>query len=261
MGIILASKARAREQFAVLGVKIDSVQISDAICIIEDWIASGARGKYVAAANVHMIVEAVQNQSFASVLANAGLVVPDGMPLIWLGRRQGYSLPKRVYGPELMFEFFRRTKDRQYRHFFYGGAPGVAEKLVENVRSSVNINCVGILSPPFRTLSPDEDEALVKTINSARPDVVWVCLGCPKQERWMYDHSISIRAPAMIGVGQAFDIYAGNLRQAPTVMRENGLEWFFRLCIEPRRLWRRYLIYNSKFVYYNLLQGLGLRSF
>jgi N-acetylglucosaminyldiphosphoundecaprenol N-acetyl-beta-D-mannosaminyltransferase len=210
---------------------------------------------------VHMTIEAVQSESFASVLSNASMVVADGMPLIWLGRRQGFVLPRRVYGPDLMVHFLRSTQGRGYRHFFFGGAPGVAEKLVTNLQSQMDVNCVGTVSPPFRTLSPAEDQEVVDSINSARPDIIWVCLGCPKQERWMFEHSTKIEAAAMVGVGQAFDIHAGNLRQAPRIMRENGLEWLFRLCIEPRRLWRRYLIYNSKFIYYNVLQQLGLRDF
>jgi N-acetylglucosaminyldiphosphoundecaprenol N-acetyl-beta-D-mannosaminyltransferase len=252
---------KGRDQFSVLGTRIDAVQIPDAVAIIESWIAAGTRGSYVAAANVHMTIEAVQSESFASVLSNASMVVADGMPLIWLGRRQGFVLPRRVYGPDLMMHFLRSTQGRGYRHFFFGGAPGVAEKLVTNLQSQMDVNCVGTVSPPFRTLSPAEDQEVVDSINSARPDIIWVCLGCPKQERWMFEHSTKIEAAAMVGVGQAFDIHAGNLRQAPRIMRENGLEWLFRLCIEPRRLWRRYLIYNSKFIYYNVLQQLGLRDF
>src|SRR5215475_10155121 len=155
----LNGNVRARKHFSVLGTQIDSLQIPDVISVIEDWIAAGARGKYVAAANVHMVIEAVQNRAFASVLANADLVVPDGMPLIWMGRRQGHPLERRVYGPELMFEFLRQTEKRNYRHFFYGGAPGIADKLVENLRSNFELNCVGTLSPPFRPVSTAEDEA------------------------------------------------------------------------------------------------------
>jgi N-acetylglucosaminyldiphosphoundecaprenol N-acetyl-beta-D-mannosaminyltransferase len=250
-----------RERYAVLGVDIDAVQIPTAIVTMESWIDSGVRGKYVAAANVHMIIEAVRNADFKMILQNAGMVVPDGMPLIWRGRRQGFELPRRVYGPDLMYEFCRSTQDKDYRHFFYGGAPGVAEKLVESLRSQVRINSAGTISPPFKSLSAAEDAALVDQINAAHPDILWVCLGCPKQERWMYEHRNVLNVPVMVGVGQAFDIYAGTLRQAPAFMRENGLEWLFRLCIEPRRLWRRYLLYNSRFLYYSALERCGARKF
>jgi N-acetylglucosaminyldiphosphoundecaprenol N-acetyl-beta-D-mannosaminyltransferase len=250
-----------RERYAVLGVDIDAVQIPDAVAKMESWIASGTRGKYVAAANVHMVIEAVRNAGFKSILMNADMVVPDGMPLVWRGRRQGFQLPRRVYGPDLMFEFCRLTEDKGYRHFFYGGAMGVADKLVDSLSSQLSINSAGTHSPPFKPLSASEDAALVKQINAAHPDILWVCLGCPKQERWMYEHRHVLNVPVMVGVGQAFDIYAGTLRQAPSVMRENGLEWLFRLCIEPRRLWRRYFLYNSRFLLYSALERCGARKF
>jgi len=252
---------RMRERFAVLGIDIDAVQIPNALVKMERWIASGERGRYVAVANVHMIIEAVRNAGFKEILQNADMVVPDGMPLVWRGRRQGFDLPRRVYGPELMFEFCRSTQDKGYRHFFYGGAPGVAERLVRSLRSQMRIEVAGTLSPPFKPLSAAEDAALVEQVNATRPDILWVCLGCPKQERWMYSHRDVLQVPVMVGVGQAFDIYAGSLRQAPHVMRENGLEWLFRLCIEPRRLWRRYLLYNSRFLYYSALERCGARKF
>lgn len=261
MGSLIIEGDRVRERFAVLGIDIDAVQIPTAIRQMESWIAAEEQGKYVAAANVHMIIEAVRNAGFKEILRKADMVVPDGMPLVWRGRRQGFALPRRVYGPDLMFEFCRSTQDKGYRHFFYGGAPGVAEKLVESLRFKMRIHAVGTLSPPFKPLSAAEDEALVEQINAARPDILWVCLGCPKQERWMYDHRNVLDVPVMVGVGQAFDIYAGTLRQAPSVMRENGLEWLFRLCIEPRRLWRRYLLYNSRFLYYSALERCGARKF
>jgi len=250
-----------RERFAVLGIDIDAVQIPNALVKMERWIASGERGRYVAVANVHMIIEAVRNAGFKEILQNADMVVPDGMPLVWRGRRQGFDLPRRVYGPELMFEFCRSTQDKGYRHFFYGGAPGVAERLVSSLRSQMRIEVAGTLSPPFKQLSATEDAALVEQVNATRPDILWVCLGCPKQERWMHSHRDVLQVPVMVGVGQAFDIYAGSLRQAPHVMRENGLEWLFRLCIEPRRLWRRYLLYNSRFLYYSALERCGARKF
>lgn len=246
-------------KFDVLGVKVAAVQIPDVISLVEQWISEGARGKFIAVANVHMVIEATQDRSFAAVLERASLVVPDGMPLIWAGRMHGHALERRVYGPDLMFEFLRQTQDRNYRHFFYGGAEGVAEKLVNNLQASMALNCAGSLAPPFRKVTAEEETEIIRSINSAQPDVVWVCLGCPKQEKWMQEHADSISAPVMIGVGQAFDIYAGTLRQAPAFMREHGLEWLFRLCIEPRRLWRRYLVYNTEFLFYSFLQSLGLR--
>jgi len=247
--------------YNVLGVKLAAVQIPDVITLIEQWIEEGVRGKYIALANVHMVMEAVHRKEFAEVLAKADLVVPDGMPLLWSAKQQGLSLPRRVYGPDLLIDFCRTTQARQYRHFFYGGAPGVAEKMVENLQNKFDLDCVGILSPPFRNLEDSEEYEIIQKINAAQPDIVWVCLGCPKQERWMHNHARSITAAALIGVGQAFNIAAGTLPQAPAFMREHGLEWLFRLCVEPRRLWRRYLIYNTEFIFCKLLQRFGLRHF
>jgi N-acetylglucosaminyldiphosphoundecaprenol N-acetyl-beta-D-mannosaminyltransferase len=256
-----ASLQAIPRNFKVLGVKVAAVQIPDVVCQMERWIGDGVKGKYIACANVHMIMEAVHRKDFAEVLAQADLVAPDGMPLIWTANRQGLRLKRRVYGPDLLMDFCRSTQEQNYRHYFFGGAEGVAETMVRKLQAQFPLNAVGIMSPPFRKLTPAEDRAMIDKINDARPDIVWVCLGCPKQERWMYEHRDAIQAPVMVGLGQAFDIYAGTLKQAPPFMREHGLEWLFRLFTEPRRLWRRYLVYNSKFIYYNLLQSLGLRSF
>jgi N-acetylglucosaminyldiphosphoundecaprenol N-acetyl-beta-D-mannosaminyltransferase len=238
-----------RHTFGVLGVNIDAVQIPDAIRRIEQWIASGERGRYVTLTNVHAVMEAHKDEKFRRVLNQAVMACPDGMPLVWLGRLRGLRLQRRVYGPDLFWDFCRATHDRGYKHFFYGGAQGVADKLVEELqRTFPGVRVVGCYSPPFRSLSAEEKAGVVKMINDAAPDVLWVGLGCPKQEIWMQENSGLLGVPVMLGVGQAFDIYAGNLRQAPRWMREHGLEWLFRLCLEPRRLWKRYLVYNTGFL-------------
>ena len=163
------------------------------------------------------------------------------MPVVWLGRWHGHLLQRRVYGPELMETFCRETGAR-YRHFFYGGAPGVAERLAERLRETFRIVVAGTYSPPFRDLTETEDEALIARIHDAVPDLLWVGLSTPKQERWMYEHRARLRVPILLGVGAAFDLNSGSLRRAPEWMRENGMEWLFRLLVEPRRLWRRYLV-------------------
>jgi len=180
--------------------------------------------------------------------------------LVWLGRWHGFPLKRRVYGPELTATFMQQTGAR-YRHFFYGGAPGVADNLSKVSQESYGINVVGTYCPPFRPLTPEEDKEVVSIINAARPDVVWVGLSTPKQERWMYEHRGLLNVPVLLGVGAAFDLNTGKLRQAPRWMRENGLEWLFRLLAEPRRLWRRYLVNGSKFVWSVALELTGLRSF
>ncbi|HEV2118276.1 MAG TPA: WecB/TagA/CpsF family glycosyltransferase [Terriglobales bacterium] len=235
--------------FDVLGVRVDAVQIPEMIRRLEQWIGEVPRGRYVTLTNVHAIMEAQSRPVFKQVLNRAASVCPDGMPLVWLGRRAGHSLPRRVYGPDLLWDFCRATERQGYSHFFYGGGPGTAQRLAAELTTRFpGVRVAGCYSPPFRPLSAAEDEAIVRRINDAAPDLLWVGLGCPKQEFWMHQHAGLLRVPVMLGVGQAFDLYAGNLRQAPRWMREHGLEWLFRLCREPRRLGKRYLVYNSWFV-------------
>ena len=184
------------------------------------------------------------------------------MPLVWLGRLRGFPLKRRVYGPELMLEFCRATVRKGYRHFFYGGTPGVADELAAKLaRQFPGLQVVGVFSPPFRPLTPDEDAQVARRIRDAQPDVLWVGLSTPKQERWMYEHRESVEAPVMVGVGAAFDLNTGRLRQAPRWMREHGLEWLWRLLMEPRRLWRRYLLGGAEFVWWVVLEFVGLKKF
>ena len=184
------------------------------------------------------------------------------MPLVWLSRLSGGSPVGRVYGPDLMLAVCERSVGRGYRHFLYGGGPSVAEKLASQLQNRFpGLGIVGAYSPPFRPLTQREDQEIVERINAAQPDFVWVGLGAPKQEHWMADHLVKLNATVLIGVGAAFDFHSGVKVQAPYWMQRSGLEWFFRLLSEPRRLWRRYLVYNTKFLYLIFLQSLGLAAF
>lgn len=236
-----------RRQFRVLGVGVNAVQIRDVVAQMERWISERERCHYIAVTGMHGISEAQHDPFFKKVLNRADLVVPDGMPLVWLGRRHGHQLKRRVYGPELMQSFCQDTCST-YRHFFYGGTSAVPALLAKTLQEKHGINIAGTYSPPFRELSEAEDQEVVSLINATKPDVLWIGLSTPKQERWMYEHRDRLRVPVVIGVGAAFDINTGRVRQAPRWMREHGLEWLFRLVQEPRRLWRRYLIYGSEFV-------------
>jgi len=252
----------SREAYLVLGVRVDAVQIPDVIVCVEEWIARREGCRFIAVTGMHGVTEAQHDAQFKAVLSAADLVVPDGMPLVWLGRRKGFSLPRRVYGPELMLQFCEESAKHGYRHFFYGGAPGLALRLAESFAADIpGFVVAGTLCPPFRPLTLEEDEGIISAIERSQPDIVWVGLSTPKQERWMYEHRNRLRVPAMIGVGAAFDINSGELRQAPYWMREHGLEWLFRLLQEPRRLWRRYLVYGTQFAFYVLLELSGLRRF
>lgn len=235
--------------YRVLKVRVDAVQIPDAIKILESWIEERGPARYVAVTGMHGVSVSREDAEFGRILENASLVVADGMPLVWLGRLQGFKqMQRRVYGPELMETFCRETGSK-YRHFFYGGAPGVAEALAEAERERYGIQIAGIYCPPFRPLTEDEECNVRRLVEEARPDVLWVGLSTPKQEHWMYEHRETLQVPVMLGVGAAFDLNTGRLKQAPVWMRENGLEWLFRLWAEPRRLWQRYIVNGSKFLW------------
>jgi len=250
-----------RERYGVLGVWVDAVDQRRAQDVIEDWIARAEPG-YVCVSNVHSVMEARRDESLRAVLNAAGLAVPDGMPLVWVARLRGCRDVRRVYGPDLTLQLCERAARRGYRCFFYGGGPGVAERLAEALsRRFPGLRVVGAEAPPFRPLTTEEDEEAVRRINAASPDVVFVGLGCPKQERWMAEHRARLRAPVLLGVGAAFDFHTGRVPQAPRWMMGSGLEWLFRLWQEPRRLWRRYLVYNPLFVFHLTLELLGLRRY
>jgi N-acetylglucosaminyldiphosphoundecaprenol N-acetyl-beta-D-mannosaminyltransferase len=246
--------------FNLLGVHVNAIQIPDVVALMENWIRERNGCHFIAVTGMHGVTEAQHDPVFKQILNSADLVVPDGMPLVWVARHYGHRLRRRVYGPELMQEFCNATGPK-CRHFFYGGNPGVADLIGGVLESRFGISIVGSYSPPFRPLSEEEDEEVVSLINAANPDVLWIGLSTPKQERWMHEHRTKLRVPVEVGVGAAFDINSGRSRQAPRWMRDHGLEWSFRLLQEPRRLWRRYLIYGSEFLCSVALELLSLRRF
>ena len=260
----MLEKAHTKDtkSFLVLGLRVNAVQIPEVLQEIKRWIEEREVSRIVAVANTHVVMESQQDASFKKLINSADLCVPDGMPLIWCGRLRGHPLRRRVYGPELMFTFCRETSAKGVRHFFYGGDPDVLDQLVNRLQQSCpGIQIAGAYSPPFRPLTREEDDEVMEKINHARPDVLGVGLGCPKQERWMHDHRQRLKVAVMVGVGQAFDLLSGRKKPAPAWMSESGLEWFFRLTQEPRRLWRRYLVYNTKFIYSLSLELLGVKRF
>lgn len=250
------------ERYRILGVNISAVQIGDVIRQMDEWIEERSFGHYIAVTNTHVITESWFHPEYKKILNSADFVVPDGMPIVWLGRLGGYSLKRRVYGPELMESFLLDKKGRNRRHFLYGGKPGVAERLMEKLSGSCpELEFVGSYSPPFRPLTEEEDRAVVDMVNGLEPDVVWVGLGAPKQEIWMHEHRYRLRAPLMVGVGAAFDFLSGVKSQAPSLLRENGFEWLWRLMSEPQRLWRRYLLYGPLFVGLVMLEKMKILKF
>jgi N-acetylglucosaminyldiphosphoundecaprenol N-acetyl-beta-D-mannosaminyltransferase len=255
--LIVPGRGMAIPCVNILGVGVSAINMEAALGTIEEWIERH-EAHYICITGVHGVMESQRDAELRHIHKAAGLVTPDGMPLVWLSRLLGFRHVERVCGSDLMLAVCERSVTRGYRHFFYGGAPGVAEKLVARLQSRFpGLQVAGTESPPFRPLTPDEDRAAVQQINAARPDVVWVGISTPKQERWMAAHVGRLSAPVLIGSGAAFDFHAGIKRRAPRWMQRSGLEWLFRLMLEPRRLWRRYLINNPWFLCLVLLQVLG----
>jgi N-acetylglucosaminyldiphosphoundecaprenol N-acetyl-beta-D-mannosaminyltransferase len=253
---------RPQQSFAnVLGVKVSAINIPMALAIIDDWIKHREQ-HYVTVTGVHGIIESQRDPHIRNIHNEAGMVTPDGMPMVWANQLQGYRHVSRVYGPDLMLNVCEASAKTGYRHFFYGGAEGVPELLKEKLIARYpHLQVVGTYSPPFRPLTDDEDRMVCRMIDNSGADIVWIGLSTPKQEHWMYNHLGKIKAPVMIGVGAAFDFHAGLKTQAPGWMQRSGLEWLYRLLSEPRRLGRRYLVNNPTFLALALLQGLRLRRY
>ena len=231
----------------ILGVSVHATSYRRAVKQITLW-AEMNESRYVCAANVHMVMEAYDSQSFMQVVNDADLVTPDGMPLVWAMRRMGIPDQERVYGPELMIKLIEASAQSSIPIGFYGSSPTVLENLVNGIRERYHsIDIKYSFSPPFRPLSDEENIRIINEINSSGAHILFVGLGCPKQERWMAQHKGKISA-VMVGVGAAFDFYAGTKPQAPVWMQKRGLEWFYRLFQEPRRLWKRYLYHNPRFM-------------
>lgn len=237
----------------IMGVSIAVTDMDKTVHLIEENLQNW-RGKYICVANVHTTVTAHEDPAYRAVQNGAVIALPDGGPLSQYSRRQGYAEAARVTGPDLMKELLRESAQKHYRHFFYGSTPETLELLREKVSQNYpGAVIAGMISPPFRPLTPEEDAAMVAEINAAKPDFVWVGLGAPKQERWMAAHENAVQA-LMIGVGAAFDYEAGNIRRAPMWMQRHNLEWLYRLMQDPKRLFKRYLTTNFKYLWWTWRQ-------
>ena len=239
----------------LLGVPIRTFTLEETTRLVAGWARLKSETRLVTFTNVHMLTEGHHNPSFRKQLREMDLNCPDGMPLVWLGKLAGRGMT-RVCGPEFFEEFFASTADLQLRHFFYGGKPGVAEKVAAELQNRFpEMQVAGVAAPPFRQLTPEEDAAFVETINRSGADIVWVSLGCPKQEMWMYEHREKLNPCVLLAVGMAFDLLIGERQRAPEALRNSGFEWLYRLLKEPRRLGGRYLKSNATFLF---LLGVGL---
>jgi N-acetylglucosaminyldiphosphoundecaprenol N-acetyl-beta-D-mannosaminyltransferase len=233
----------------VLGVRLSLTDYDEMLEWIDAMVTAQQRG-YLCACNVHTVMASREDPELRTALSSATINVPDGQPLVWALGALGYSLPGRVYGPELMSRACERAVELGHRFYLYGGRnQGALVQLALNLRRRhPGVRIVGGYSPPHRPLTEEEEAAIAEEINQSRADVVWAGIGVPKQEKWMARMRPRLETPVLIGVGAAFDFHAGLVPQAPSWIQESGLEWAYRLAHEPRRLWKRYLRYNPKFV-------------
>jgi N-acetylglucosaminyldiphosphoundecaprenol N-acetyl-beta-D-mannosaminyltransferase len=233
----------------VLGVPVAMVDYERAIAVMDQLIERDLRG-YVCAAPVHALMVAQDDPEMLAALRGSTMVVPDGMPVVWAANLLGEQLHDRVYGPELMLRYSAHSAERGHRVWLYGGRDqgSLVQLALSLRRDHPGIQVVGGYSPPFRPLGADEEDSIARQINEARPDVLWVGIGVPKQEKWMARMRDRLDVPVMCGVGAAFDFHAGRVPMAPGWMQERGLEWIYRTLQEPRRLLGRYLSTNPRFV-------------
>lgn len=242
------------ETYNILGVQVAVTNMEQTLQFLDKNL-EGLRGKYICVSNVHTTVIAYENSAYRKIQNDAAAVLPDGKPLSVIERKcGGLKKAEKVSGPDLMSEIFRLSEEKDYRHFFYGSTKQTLDLLKKNLMKKYPaLQIAGMYAPPFRQLTKEEDEEIIEEINRTKPDFVWVGLGAPKQEIWMAEHKNKILA-VMIGVGAGFDFHAGTVKRAPMWMQRCGLEWFYRLLQDPKRLWKRYVVTNSKFIWYMLLR-------
>lgn len=231
----------------VLGIHVSATNLLETVQTFDRWIAAGDR-QLVCVCDMNALLHARADDQLTEVYNTSGLTLPDGMPLVWAGKKAGFTKMERVCGPDLLERVMAEAARRGWSQYFYGGADGVAEQLRANFTAEhPDLKVAGVYSPPYRALTEAEDAEIVDRINQAGPDIVWVGLGAPKQERWMAEHRDRLDAAILIGVGAAFDFHTGRLDRAPGWMQRSGLEWSYRLYKEPRRLWRRYMLGIPRF--------------
>lgn len=244
------------EKANVIGAQISVITWETILKILAEW-SKNKESRYICICNSHSVVTAHLDSNFHKVIQEADLATPDGAPVAWLMRKIGHTDQQRINGPDLMWHYCAGAARRNESIYLYGGQQSTLDILQRKLLEQFpGLRIAGAYSPPYRSLTAEEDAAVIEAINASGAGTVWVSLGCPKQEKWMAEHRGRINA-VMIGVGAAFDYHAGTIQRAPLWMQRNGLEWLHRVCSEPRRLWRRYLVTNTLFIYYAGRQLLG----
>ena len=237
------------DTFLVLGVPIGVATMQETVSLVNHWVAHSTRSRLVTFTNVHMVVEASLHSRFRRVLNEMDLNCPDGFPIFWLSRKQFGERVQKISGPDFMEIFCDQSVALGHRHFLYGGAPGVAQLTANTLEQRYSgIQIAGIYAPPFRPMSDQETDGVIKIIEDSGAHVIWVCLGCPKQEKWIAAMRDRLPGKVILAVGQAFDLLAGRTQRSPGFLSRHGGEWAYRLFKEPRRLWKRYLVTNLLFL-------------
>ena len=250
----------------VLGVGLSALNMDRALNLAERWIASNSiatsKSAYICMTGVHGVMEAQSDAHLRSILNQAFINAPDGMPMSWVGWLQGHKQMDRVYGPDFMANLCQLSVRKGYRHYLYGGQPGVAQALKIALQTRFpGLQVAGTYTPPFRSLTPNEEADLLHDVQNAKPDILWVGLSTPKQECFMAEYVDRLHVPLLVGVGAAFDFHTGRIDDAPAWIKRVGLQWLHRLLQDPGRLWKRYLRNNPVFVWRIMLQLFKLRSY
>jgi len=243
----------------ILDIPVSRLDMPRAVDTIAQWIARG-ESRHVSTVDVHGVMRAQAEPALKAAYQAADMVTPDGKPLVWTARLRGFRDIDRVAGPDLVLAVAERSVREGWRHYFYGGAEGVAEALAERLRRDYpGIEIAGAECPPFRPLTEAETAATLRRIEDASTDILWVGLGIPKQDVWMHQNAHRLAGVVSVGIGAAFDFHTGRIHRAPLWMQRRGLEWLHRLASEPRRLWRRYLVMAPQFVVAALAETIALR--
>lgn len=238
----------------ILKTNINVTNMADTVQYLTQNL-DNLRGKYICVSNVHTVVMSYEDEEYRKIQNNAAMALPDGKPLSVVSKLRGFKEAKKVSGPDLMPEIFRISEEMGYTHYFYGSTEETLEKLRKSLGGRYpTLKIVGMYSPPFRPLTESEDEEIIRMINDTSADFIWVGLGAPKQEQWMYAHRNKV-CGVMLGVGAGFDFHAGTVKRAPVWMQKMGVEWLYRLTQDPKRLFKRYVVTNTKFIWLIMTGG------
>ncbi len=250
-------------KFAILGSNIDDLNsYRETYELMLNYLKTKSEPAYITVNNVHTVTEGLKDKKFREIVNSSFLALPDGKPLSVIGKRKGIKRVERIFGPA----FFEKTLEwgvkEDLKHFFFGSKQATLDSLIKNIEKKFpGIIITGSIAPPYREFLPEENERFLEEINNLLPDIIWVSLGAPKQEKWIYSNYMALKRGLMIGIGAGFDYSAGNIKNAPKWMKDYSLEWAYRLKQEPARLWKRYLISNSQFIWFVTLELLGLKKF